>query len=186
MLTFNPETHEYALEGKHIPGVNEILKAGGILPNFNFPQAEYKRQLGTYVHQAIKMYFEDNLDEDSLQSPIKEYFEGFKKFHKENPINPLEVEKILYSKKWGFAGTTDCFDNKLYDWKVSASIYDTYYLSMAGYEILVEEHLGYKPEEVIIVQLKPNGYKPHTIKPDRQNFLAFLMTYKYKQKKGLL
>ena len=185
-IDYKPVDHSYSVNGQEKPSVNQILKAEGLLPDFNFYQAEYKRQLGTYVHTAIKLYFENRLDEDSLSGEVKGYFEGFKKFHTDNPINPFLVEKPLYSEKWGFCGTPDCWDNILYDWKCSASIYDFYYLTMAGYEILVEEYQDKMVKEVWLVQLSSNSYKIHKIKPDKQNFLAALKMYQYKQKRGLL
>ncbi len=183
-IDYREDTHQYFVERIEKPSVNQILKAEGILSDFNFPQAEYKRQLGTYVHRAIKLYFLNKLNEASLQGAVKAYFEGFKAFLKDNPINPLEVEKPLYSAKWGFCGTPDCWDSVVYDWKCSASIYDHYYLTMAGYEILIEEYQK-KPKESWLVQLSPNKYNIKKITPDRQSFLAILLTYQYKQKRGI-
>lgn len=181
------EEHKYLLADKEVPSVNQILKAEGILPNFY--SNNHNCLLGTYTHQAIQLYYRSILDINSLVGEVKERFSGFEKFISDFPefANPLEVEKPLYSQQWEFAGTPDLImPGILVDWKVSQNLYDYFSLTMAGYEILYEEFLGHKPEEIWIVRLLPNDYKIDKVKADRQNFLAILLTYKYKKERGLL
>ncbi len=184
-IVYKPDTHQYFVDGIERASVNNMLKAEGIMPNFNFPAAEYKRQLGHFVHQAIKLYFYKTLDEKSLTGPVKDYYAGFQMFLKDYPIRPFEVEKSLFSEKWGFCGTPDCYDDILYDWKVSYALYDFYYLTMAGYSILFEEIQRRPPKEIWLVQLAANSYKIKKIEPDRNNFLALMISHQYKQKRGL-
>jgi len=185
MLKYKPETHEYFWGDVPVDSVNQILKAEGVIPDFNFPAAEYKCQLGSYVHKAIKLYFGGKLDENSLSGPVKEYFEGAKKFIEDFAINPFEVEKFLYSQKHRFAGTPDFWDTKLYDWKCSCSIYPHYELTMGAYALLVEEFQKAKPTETILIQLKPFDYKLHTINPNCKAFLALRYAYQWKKERGL-
>lgn len=182
-LSYNAENHTYYYKGKLVPSVNQILKSEGVIPDFTFPAAKAKCTLGTYVHQAIDLHFQQILDESSLQGKVKDYFNGFRKFQSHLSINPVAVEKKMYSERWGFAGTSDFFTDKiLYDIKCSATIYPYYSLTLAAYKILTEEDLGHEIEETIIVKLMPNDYKLEVIKPKKQEFLAFLNTYQWKQK----
>lgn len=177
------EDHIYRVNGVIKPGVNEILQSEGIIPDFDrFNNGAYKRQLGSYTHAAIRLYFENRLDLNSLQGEVKDYFQGFLKFLEENPINPLEVEKSLYSEKWDFCGTPDCWTHKLlYDWKVG-QIYPYYSLTTGAYLILLEE-AGYLIEKVNLVCLSPNDYRIKLIKPDKQTFLAALVLYQWRKTK---
>lgn len=186
MLKYVAETHEYFWNGSPVCSVNQVLQAEGIMPNFgSFKNAAYKRLLGTYVHKAIKLSFERKLDENSLQGEVKDYFEGFKRFMDDFGLNPFEVEKPLYSKKWGFAGMPDCWDARLFDWKCSKTTYDHYALTMGAYSLLVEEAQGAKPTEAMLVMLSPNSYKIEVIEPDRKTFLAVLLTHKWKKERGV-
>ena len=185
-LTFNEDEHRYYLDGRHIPGVNEILRAEGVLPDFG-PNSEYAKLLGKYTHQAIALLLKDNLREDSLSPEIAVRIAQFKRFQQQVKITPKIIETPLAIEKWYFAGTPDLITaNILLDWKISQNLYDYFSLTMAGYEILYEEFLGNKPEEIWIVRLLPSDYKIDKIKTDRQNFLAILLTYKYKKERGLL
>lgn len=181
-IEYFPEEHIYKVNGIEKPSVNKILKSEGAIPDFEkFPNIEYKKQLGTYLHMAIKMYFEDTLDINSLTTELKDYFNGFLMFHRDFPISPWEIEKPLYSEKHGFCGTPDCFTSILYDWKASNHTYPHYLLTMGAYSILMKEN-GYKPEEVQLVHITSNNYKIEKIIPDETSFLAFLYSYKWKIK----
>lgn len=183
MLYFNQETHTYTWEGEKVPSVNEILRAEGAIPPFFSPTADYKCQLGIYLHDAIRMHFASKLDEASLQGAVLEYFNGFRLFQSHFDLKPFAVEKSLYSEKWGFAGTPDCWTNNvLYDWKCSSSVYPYYALTLSAYSILIEEFQGYRVKDLLVVQLVPNNYKIINIQEDRQSFLAFLKTYQWKEK----
>jgi hypothetical protein len=185
-LTYSPEDHIYRYNGIIVPSVNQILDAEGILPSFDFPNAEFYRLRGEYVHDAIKMHFYGKLDEESLEGDVEAFFNGFRKFMDENPVSPEEVEKPLYSEKWGFTGTPDMWDTKaIYDWKCSKNTYAHYLLTMAGYKILIEEnykHLNYKAEKSILVHLQPNNYFIKEVVPDTNTFLGILLSYKWKEK----
>ena len=75
MLKFVEKEHNYFWQEQHVHCVSEVLKAEGACPSYNLPNAEYKRQLGEYVHYAIRLHFENRLDEKCLQGEVKDYFE---------------------------------------------------------------------------------------------------------------
>lgn len=184
MLEFIPDNHEYRFKGQHVPGVNEILKAEGCIPDFDkFKGTEYKRELGQYVHQAIRLHFAGTLDIDSVSGPVREYFEGFLKFAAMFELNPIAVEKPLFSQRWGFAGTPDCYDRRGFDWKCSEGKYDHYELTAGAYATLIEG-TGVKIESYNLVILKPYDYTVRPVKMNKQTFLAMLLTYQWKKERG--
>lgn len=179
MLKYNPEQHIYTYNGIEVPSVNQILKAEGIIPSFDFPNAQFYRDRGTAVHELIKLHFYGEL---LFIGDLEDYYNGFLKFLNDNPVNPTEVEKPLFSKKWRFAGTPDMWEGDiLYDWKVSKKDYPHYELTMGAYAILLEE-MGYKVEKALLVHIQPNDYFITEIKPDKNNFLAILLTYQWKRR----
>lgn len=190
LITRNDD-HEYYVNGIRVPGVNEILSAEGINPDFSkVPNIDYYRNLGTYVHNAIRMYFEGILDESSLTGPVKERFNGFLKYVSEHNFIPNFVEKRLYSKKWGYAGEPDTEGldlgvSVMNDWKCSANVYPSYELSLPAYDLLIEENYGKSPEKHQLIQLLPNDFKVIPMEIKRQDWLAVLMTFKWKQKRRL-
>jgi len=181
-IEFDKANHIYKVNGVERPSVNQILKEMGATPDFDsFLKDSYRRTLGEYVHQAIYLFLAGKLDEESLKGEVKDYFEGFRKFYEEHGFDPLEAETPLYSEKWGFCGTPDCFTkNTLYDWKVTENFYRHYYLAMGGYSILLEDN-GYPITTAKLIFLKPGDYEIKEIEPDRQTFLAFLLAYKWKK-----
>jgi hypothetical protein len=185
-LTRN-EKHEYFVDGKRVPGVNEILKEEGIAPDFsNVPDIQWHCDLGTYTHNAIRMFFDNTLDESTLAGPVADLFAGFKKFQSEHNLIPDQVEKLMYSTAWNFAGEPDWVGSMdgvqtLIDWKKSASIYPAYLLTIPAYALLLAE-AGTPVKKGIIVKLKPNNYEivPMDITP--KYWQALLLTRAWKQK----
>ena len=111
--------------------------------------------VGTLVHETILKFFrrEEICDLDDV------VFNCFRKFinwwEEEMKNAPLEVisERALVSEKYRFGGQLDIFiDHKLVDIKTSNGIYDSYWLQLAGYDILLREN-GYKVDEYQILWL---------------------------------
>jgi hypothetical protein len=119
-LTFDEENHQYFIGKKRIPGVSEILQKVGLTKDWTGIDPFYAER-GKAVHLAIQYFLEKRLDETSLDPIIVPYFEGFKKYAKENAIiHPrCEVRGAFQNE---FCGTIDCItDNEIIDWKCSKS-----------------------------------------------------------------
>lgn len=198
MITYKPETHEYFDEsGNKVDSVNQILKAEGIIPDFSlYPGAEYKRELGTNLHSAIKYHLKNTLDGDTIVPPLLDYYYQFLKFFKENLnleyIAIRVLEEPLISKKWQYAGTPDIVvqykdKNILIDWKCSKHLYPMYLLTLPAYSLLVEENLNIKIDTMWMVQFNKNDYK--IIQMDKkylQVWQAVLLSYQFKKNNNLL
>ena len=202
MLTFDEGKHIYYWDGMHVPGVNEILKATGIVSFDHIPPA--KREIGMHfgkvIHATTSLWDDNKLDYDFVvandeRNEIKviPYLNGWRKFRKDYNITIVSNEQKLYSKKYRFAGTHDrviiinhhvMLDIKSYfDSKSGAD------LQTAGYSLLWDEiHPNEKIKERIILRLMPDEYRVTVYKDrsDKYDFLCCLQMHNLKLKRGLL
>lgn len=120
-LIFDETLHRYTLDGDVLPSVTQIIK-----PLYDFsmvPAGVLQRaaEFGTAMHLAVKLYLNDDLDEDSLDEPLQGCLSAFKEFQdtyhhifKETPV----VEKTGYHARLKFAGTPDLdFPSRVIDLK---------------------------------------------------------------------
>ena len=190
MLTLDEENHKYSWNGRHIPGVNEILTELNMQENWG---SETDMLRGTWVHQACQYYDEGTLDQWEFDPVILGYLEGWKKFRVEQcPRDPDLNEKALYSA-YGFAGTVDrLFGHIVLDIKTGEPGWITG-LKLAAYQILVEGQIAKwgGPEPGVIkrcaVKLNADGsYKLYwyNSRKDKELFLACVSLYHYKKNGG--
>jgi hypothetical protein len=110
----------------------------------------------------------------------------------EHHVEPLEVERKIYSREYHYAGTLDWkgfVDGKLsiLDFKSSKYLYDEYRLQVASYQSAVEEEDGCKIEQRILLRLgKEDGAFEVAIFDDRMEYeadrLAFLSAQDLQQR----
>jgi hypothetical protein len=110
-LVFDDETHIYRLKGGEIlSSVTSILKAEGIQQyGPRNADADFKMQVGTWVHQAIAWFEHGTLDESTLSDGIRPYLDSYKLFKKATgfeAILPL-IEVPMWHPNWRFCGTPD-------------------------------------------------------------------------------
>ena len=110
-LVFDDETHTYRLKGGEVlSSVTGILKAEGIQQyGPRNADADFKMQVGTWVHQTIAWFEHGTLDEGTLSEGIRPYLESYKSFKKATgfqPILPL-IEVPMWHPNWRFCGTPD-------------------------------------------------------------------------------
>lgn len=115
--------------------------------------AEEGAEKGTQVHAMIEEFFTTGKHE---QIPL-EFKEQIKKFHQwrwDYCVEPIEVEKTLFSKRFKFAGTTDlvaklsCPEEKIFviDFKTANGLYHDHKLQLASYFYAWEEMTGKKAD----------------------------------------
>lgn len=110
-LIFSEEDHSYRLKGGEVlPSVTSILKAEGIQTyGPRNADADFKMQVGTWVHQAIAWCEHGTLDESALSEGIAPYLRSYKLFKKATgfeAILPL-VEVPMFHPNWRYCGTPD-------------------------------------------------------------------------------
>jgi len=127
--------------------------------------------IGTLVHELILGFLSGkSTNLKDRNDAVRKCFGKFVNWWiNEKPNNPeIIVEKPFISEKLKFGGQPDLYivDNKkLCDMKTSNGIYDSYWLQLAGYDILLREN-GYKVDEYQILWLPKDDRFDCPIKTD--------------------
>jgi len=100
--------------------------------------------IGSMVHAWIESYIKGEKPEMPINPQMLHAVEGFLKWVKEKKVIFMESERVIYSKKYNFAGTVDftCkIDGKKYvgDIKTSNAIYSEYLLQVSAYRYALQE-----------------------------------------------
>lgn len=194
MLSFDADTHTYAIRNRRLPSVTQVMDS--TVTNYaGIPPAilEYKSALGVAVHRACELYDNDDLDESTVDSLVLPYLNAWKRFRTETGFVVKENEMRLHSERYGYAGTLDKFgelgrDFALIDLKTVTVLSPATGVQLAGYEQLLREHFKFRHETPrYAVQLRPDGtYRMQ--KYDDENefavFLACLQIHNFKVKHG--
>lgn len=184
VLTFDPETHEYRLNGEVVPSVTQVLSLAGLIDGrWYTPDAA---QRGTYVAQATEMDDEGTLDESALDPALRAYVEAWRKFRTDTRCDVIAAEHIVWSAVHRFAGTLDrwlLIDGKdtLIDIK-TGSPEPFHPIQTAGYAACLKVHM-----ERGAVYLSDNAnYRlvAHDDPLDRGVFLSALTIAQWKIKHG--
>lgn len=136
MNTYDPEKHEYRINGKIVPSITQAL------PKPNFYMSPECLQMyadeGIENHAMIKMYFDTK---DTFGDPMLQALDEWVKAHIDTFGEFRLCEKPLYSKKYLFAGTPDVIFGKcIIDFKRSPGNTKTHALQLAGQHLLAVEN----------------------------------------------
>lgn len=141
--------------------------------------------VGTLAHAMIQAHlqgFEIDMNEyspitiDLATNAVLSYLE----WEKGHTIKPILCETPLVSELNMYGGTVDCYcelDGKkvLLDFKTSKTIYDEYFVQLAGYAELLKEK-GYVVDECHILRVgrdETEGFEERTVKDWRKYFVIF-------------
>ena len=192
-LSFDPQRHEYRLNGNVVPSVTQIVRA--VIPRQFEPDPWYL-QRGSMVHKAVALMLCGELDWASVDERILPRVRAAQAYWQQNvnricPLNSvsdtwlMEIEKPGCHAPLGFAGTPDLrVGGALLDWKSSA-------------EPEAEAQLGgyvhfYPPRTIrtcICVELRDDGTYRETCYDARRCaalFLNVLTVYQWMNKHGRL
>lgn len=180
MIEFNEAEHTYSVDGVLYPSVTTILKDIGLIDTSWFTPEACQR--GTYVHQMIEWYQNDELDPNSIDPVLLGYLTAWENFIADTDYQYDASEWRMVSRQYRFAGTADQIGvlNKqrvIIDLK-SGAVSPCTALQLAGYQILHET-----PCKRFALQLKDDGkYKltEYTDRGDRSTFLAAVALYHWK------
>ena len=184
MNTFDPETHQYTIDGRPVPSVTTVLKEAGIIDaSFYTP---FAAERGTFVHQACALYDKDELDMQTLDPALSPYVKAWAKFRRQINVEMSVIEHPYYSPQYGFAGTIDrawVEDARFVVCDIKSGAMPKWLpLQLAGYSILIDAYSG------MGVQLKDNGTYSVTVINTvglfkaRRLFLQALETVKTRRK----
>lgn len=150
MIILNEEKGVYQRNGTDYGRVSDILKSVGIIDDRWF--TEYAALRGTYVHEAIALYDQGNLDYPSLHEDLRGYVSAWMDFRKDTQFifHPGKIEETLYSDIYKVAGTPDRIepetskitkdgDLAIIDAKCVTSLNPSVEIQTAGYEQMFRE-----------------------------------------------
>jgi hypothetical protein len=192
-LVFNPENHEYRLNGVVVPSVTQICDE---LVDFSWvrPDALAAAQhRGTAVHLACELDDKGDLVEESVHEKIRPYLEAYRKFRNVTGFQPHVIERQVHHDGQMYAGTLDRVgmmkeDRVLIDIKTSESASPSWGLQTAAYMEAYELETMEGIDRRYALQLKRDGsysLVPHTDQMDWPVFLSALNLYKWRMKHGI-
>ncbi len=194
-LVFNPEKHRYTLGGIVLPSVTQIIQEAGLVDLSHIPADVLRRasDFGTAVHKATELYDKNDLDEETLDPSLKGPLQAWIKFVIDLKFKIEEIEPLMYSRKYMFAGTPDRIgtilrDKALLDFKTGPTLPRSIALQTAGYTCMYNEARGNadRIKRRLAVQLLENGsYKiqEYKDKTDERVFLSCLNVVNWKRGK---
>lgn len=142
---------------------------------------EEAADIGTRIHKWVERWIAGEKPELPDNEKERKGVTAFLKFQKEHNVKWLESEKIVYSKKYNFAGILDAVGTigdklTLIDFKSSNALYDEYRFQVSAYQLAYEEMTGKKIDERIIIRFgKEDGeFESVTLDEDDKDKKAFL------------
>ena len=148
-------------------------------------------RFGTDFHQLCELFLRKEkvkytsiIGDQVYMTSLWERFNIWLDFYKEVKPVPKEIEFIVYSDKYEYAGTSDLItDNQIYDWKTGSQIGNPEKLQMVAYMRAYEEMTGKHIEKANLVHVplvKPNkkGYRITEVPNSDELFDLFLSTKK--------
>lgn len=154
--------------------------------------------IGTLVHTQLESYFRGDTaggDNGELPQTAVRAIEAAKWWLNARKIEPVVIERRVYSRKHKYVGTLDKLARvdgvlSLIDWKSSKSIHEDYWLQQAAYlKAYEEEFPAEKIEKRYLLHLdketgEPTPYVRKSaaeLTRDYQAFLAALRLHNWKQ-----
>ena len=124
---------------------------------------EYRRikeeaaDIGQAIHDWVSEWIKGKKPEMPDDEKVVNGITAFLKFQKEHKIKWLESERIIFSKKYHYAGILDAVgkmgkDLVLFDFKSSNGIYSEMFFQVAGYNIAYQEETKKKITKKIILR----------------------------------
>lgn len=106
MITMTSD-HRYVddITGREYPSVTQTIRDAGLMGYLS--SDEWYLDRGTAVHEATALFDEGVLDESELDPRLIGYVDAWKKFRTDSAFKPTEIEKIVLSERYGYAGTID-------------------------------------------------------------------------------
>ncbi len=151
-------------------------------------------KIGTAVHHWMESYLAARAAGKGFPAPptdpkVRSCCSAARKWIKEVDLRPMAIEKILYSRMYGFIGTTDLTAAAVIngrsaccDWKSSGRLHTSYRLQLAAYALMWEEMTGERLEDRWLIRLDKNDSEFEAVRldcaaaQDEQNALVMLAT----------
>lgn len=200
VFTFDKITHTYYLNRIAIPSVTNCLPY-----NFFGNDTEYSRERGQLVHDMIYLHNMNDLNENTLDPVLIPYLDAYKNFIKENgkpkgiydiktgmpqPAEELQLAGYALLVREGLTA-----DGKKAEWTFEEPLYHPTYRFAGTPDIVNVEYSGIERDIIMpfpmhCLYLSAEGKYKMSIdyskdyRKNREIFLSFLTTYKWRQKNG--
>jgi len=191
-LIFKDDTHEYFLDGVKIPGFSEIAKAMGVYDFSSVPETilENARVFGDAAHYAARLWDLKDLDEATIDEPLKPCLEAYKYFLTTYHVKiiPEYVENPICSYLYRYGVTPDriCVINdelSVLELKFVSKIMPAVCLQTAAQKRAAEEFYKIKIKRRYALQITRKGeFKPPVEckdKGDDNAWFCFLGAYNW-------
>lgn len=154
--------------------------------------------IGTQVHDWVEQFIKAKSKKDYPEEPkdpaVYNGVSAFLKWVDEYNVKFITSEKIVYSKKYNYAGIMDAeaiIKKKLsvIDFKTSKAIYPEFRFQVAAYQAASEEESGkeYPGDKWLIRFGKEDGqFEPHNFNEQAEDFQAFLGALKLRRRLKVL
>ncbi len=137
--------------------------------------------IGTRIHEWVSDWIKGKNPKMPDDEQVVNGITAFLKFQRGNKIKWIESERVIYSKKYKYAGILDAVgkigkDLVLIDFKSSNGVYDEMRFQVAGYQIAYEEETKKKIDRRIIARFgKDTGeFEAFELKDHQKDKKAFL------------
>lgn len=190
-LTFDAETHTYALGGRRVPSVTTVLDSQ--LCDWSMVQPdvlEAARIFGQHVHEAVALELRGILDWAALDPALAPYIEGLRNFMRKGDFVPLASELRMGHALHRYGGTLDlygpvCGVSSIIDVK-SGAVSRTVGPQCAAYAELYRVNYGERVKRRHCLELNPKypeGFKLHRLNDlrDWSIFLSALNCFRFRQ-----
>jgi hypothetical protein len=182
--TFDAATHTYAIEGRKVPSVTQVLN--DLIPGFK--AGEWYLNRGQAVHACAALIaqgveFEHDPAIDGQVRAVRRFFAEVK------PV-VLSVEKQVYSARYQYAGTLDLFGlvdlrTMVVDFKASESAALPYQLAAYSIALPPEQLTRYGCGVIINEDGSYKMTKVFDLRLYQQSFLALLTAYNIRRQAGI-
>lgn len=163
-LTFTPETHVYRHNGIIVPSVSAVIKRF-----FSPPGSKNGMELGTYVHDTIRLYLDDNLNMERLDPLLTGYLRQFHEFIMTTGFKIEGHDIPFYHAELRYAGTPDLWgilnDRRFVIDIKTGGIAKWHHLQVAAYALLLKAH-GLEAEGAALLYLTADSHRLITLRPE--------------------
>lgn len=145
-------------------------------------------ELGSQTHEMIEWTLHKMMGREmgappKIQDKAMWAFMAWEDWAKSVDLKPLLIEQVVYSRKYGFAGTLDLLAEikgkvTVVDWKTGKAVYDEAHLQNAAYRVAIREMRHADPVAGMMVRLPKVETDPEfevvEAEPEAACFEAFL------------
>jgi len=183
-LSFDPETHQYWVDGEEVLSVTQILKSCCIIDDTWF--TEVARQRGQAIHLATEYLDQNDLNWDSISPKIAGYVKSYKQFKSDVDFTIERIECPFFNPTYRFAGTPDRVgiihgEKTILDLKIGQRA-DWHRLQTAGYALLMGN--GYKRYGLYLTNKGTYNLDEHRNHQDYNVFLSGLTVANWNKRNG--